>query len=281
VRLRRTHFEPVDSQQISGLGGASPSLAWIDLAYSNLELLAVCGGRLQFDPDCGIRWGVSNMGAPRKSWGTWLLMLLLVISGGLAALGWHRALEAEGRLRDAQAAANTMDQRAAAAEKQARLIQTLEAEVARLQRQTDELHQLRGQFQEFQQLKAEREKLQQQNQQLQQSQQNLSSSLRQAQVQAQAQQTTPPAPVSWIGIAMNPASTGGVEVQSVVPGGPAAGSGLEPGDLVVAVDGEPVADAAALRDLVGKKTVGQLVILDVQREDATFRLALKTGAFPR
>jgi len=210
-------------------------------------------------------------------------MLLLVISGGLAAVGWHRALEVEGRLRDAQAAASALDQRAAAAEKQARLIQTLESEVARLQRQTDELHELRGQFHEFQQLKAEREKLQQQNQQLQQSQQNLSSSLRQAQVQAQAQtqQTTPPPPVSWIGIAMNPASTGGVEVQSVVPGGPAAGSGLEPGDLVVAVDGQPVADAAALRDLVGKKPVGQSVILDVQREDAAFRLELKTGAFPR
>jgi C-terminal processing protease CtpA/Prc len=213
------------------------------------------------------------------------LVLLLAASTGLAALGWRRALALQAELRDAQQTASTLDQRATTAEKQARLVRTLEDEVARLQRQTDELHQLRGQFQELQQLRAERDKLQQQNQQLQQSQQTLSSSLRQAQVQAQvqaqAQQATSPAPVSWIGIAMNPASTGGVEVQSVVPGGPAAASGLEPGDLVVAVDGQPVADAAALRELVGKKAVGQPVVLDVQREGDPFRVALTTGAFPR
>jgi C-terminal processing protease CtpA/Prc len=226
---------------------------------------------------------VTNTAAPKKSWGTWLLVLLLAASTGLAALGWRRTLALQAELRDAQQTASTLDQRATTAEKQARLVRTLEDEVARLQRQTDELHQLRGQFQELQQLRAERDKLQQQNQQLQQSQQTLSSSLRQAQVQAQvqAQQATSPAPVSWIGIAMNPASTGGVEVESVVPGGPAAASGLEPGDLVVAVDGQPVADAAALRELVGKKAVGQPVVLDVQREGNPFRVALKTGAFPR
>jgi len=131
-------------------------------------------------------------------------------------------------------------------------------------------------------LRAEREKLQEQNQKLQQSQQALSSSLRQAQVQARTvQPPTPAAPVSWIGIAMNPSTEGGVEIQSVVPGGPAAGSGLEPGDLVVAVDGQPVANAAALRELVGKKSVGQPVVLDVQRENETFRVTLQTGAFPR
>ena len=224
---------------------------------------------------------MTNTAAPKKSWATWFLVLLLAASTGLAALGWRRTFALQAQLRDTQQTASALDQRAATAEKQARLVRTLEDEVARLQRQTDELHQLRGQFAELQLLKADRDKLQQQNQQLQQSQQALSSSLRQAQVQVQTQQATPPTPVSWIGIAMNPASTGGVEVQSVVPGGPAAASGLEPGDLVVAVDGQPVADAAALRELVGKKAVGQPVVLDVQREGDPFRVALTTGAFPR
>lgn len=238
---------------------------------------------LHFSSRCGTKLGVTDAVAPKPSWTTWLLALLLATASGLAAWGWHRAQQSNTQLQEARAATMALEQRVAATDKQARLIRNLEDEVARLQRQTDELHQLRGQFQELQQLRAERDKLQSQNQQLQQAQQALSSSLRQAQAQAQTAGATParPEPVSWIGIAMNQQSVGGVGVQSVIPGGPADGSGLEVDDLIVAVDGQPVANAAALRDLVGKKPVGQPVVLDVQREDAMFRVTLTTGAFPR
>jgi S1-C subfamily serine protease len=165
-------------------------------------------------------------------------------------------------------------QRSVAAEKQAQQNRFLEEEIGRLKRENEEIHRLRGQFQELQQLKADRENLQRQIAQLQSSQQTLASSLR-------AAQQSPPPPISWIGVAMNARSAGGVEVQSVVPGGPAANSGLDTGDVITAVDGRAVANPQALRDIVAGKAVGQDVLLDVLREGSTFRLSLKTGAFPR
>jgi S1-C subfamily serine protease len=58
---------------------------------------------------------------------------------------------------------------------------------------------------------------------------------------------------------------GCVEVVEVVAGSPADAAGLRPGDLIVAVDGEPVADMNALqRQMVGER-IGARVTFSIAR----------------
>ena len=58
----------------------------------------------------------------------------------------------------------------------------------------------------------------------------------------------------------------GVMVGKVVDGSPALRAGLEVGDVVTAVDGEPVASASALARAVGGHEDGDTVVLEVWRD---------------
>jgi membrane-associated protease RseP (regulator of RpoE activity) len=58
---------------------------------------------------------------------------------------------------------------------------------------------------------------------------------------------------------------GGVLVQSVKEGGPAAKAGLKVGDIVTAIDGKAVESAWSLGDLLDDKKAGDSVRLDVVR----------------
>ncbi len=62
-----------------------------------------------------------------------------------------------------------------------------------------------------------------------------------------------------------PKDGGGVLVQSVKEGGPAAKAGLKVGDFVTAVDGKPVESAWNIGDLLDDKKAGDSVRLDVIR----------------
>jgi serine protease Do len=68
----------------------------------------------------------------------------------------------------------------------------------------------------------------------------------------------------------------GVIVQSISPGGPAAKSGLRPADVITAIDGKSVGNSQQIRDEVRRKTIGQLVTLDVLRAGKAIQLKLKT-----
>ncbi len=54
---------------------------------------------------------------------------------------------------------------------------------------------------------------------------------------------------------------GGVEIERIVPGSAAAGAGLAPGTIVVAIDGAPVATADAFVAAVGSHAAGESVRL--------------------
>ncbi|MFZ5476856.1 MAG: trypsin-like peptidase domain-containing protein [Myxococcota bacterium] len=71
-----------------------------------------------------------------------------------------------------------------------------------------------------------------------------------------------------------PQGTGMLVVDQVVPGGPAAGK-LEPGDVVVAIDGEPVAGFVAWESVLDD-AVGREVTVEVERggEPVTAKLAV-------
>src|ERR1700704_1063469 len=59
----------------------------------------------------------------------------------------------------------------------------------------------------------------------------------------------------------------GVEVQEVVSGSPAAGGGLQSGDIIVSVAGTPVAKAGDLQRLMVEARIGSKVALDILRGD--------------
>ncbi len=77
----------------------------------------------------------------------------------------------------------------------------------------------------------------------------------------------------------------GVMVRGIQRGGPASGSDLRPGDVVVAVDGRAVKTSRELKEQVSYKTPGQTVTLDVVRAESggktkTVKVKVKTEAIP-
>jgi S1-C subfamily serine protease len=66
----------------------------------------------------------------------------------------------------------------------------------------------------------------------------------------------------------------GVEVVDVAPGSPAAAAGLRPEDLIVAVDGQPVADVGEVQRLMVGDRIGAAVALEVVREGRPLTLRL-------
>jgi S1-C subfamily serine protease len=70
--------------------------------------------------------------------------------------------------------------------------------------------------------------------------------------------------------------TDGAFVVNVLPGSGADDAGLEPGDVIVAVDGEAVADAAGLTDVIAALDPGQRIEVTVERggEEETFTATL-------
>lgn len=62
-------------------------------------------------------------------------------------------------------------------------------------------------------------------------------------------------------------------IGEVVPGGPAAASGLMPGDLVLAIDGRPVPDAAGLREAI-RNHPGAPMSWSVERAGRDLRIAV-------
>lgn len=64
----------------------------------------------------------------------------------------------------------------------------------------------------------------------------------------------------------------GAVVSQIEDGSPAARAGLKPGDVIVAVNGRPVAGSADLRNVIGLLRVGQKVEIEVVRNGKTRRL---------
>ena len=64
----------------------------------------------------------------------------------------------------------------------------------------------------------------------------------------------------------------------MTPDSPAAKAGLKPGDLVVAVDGKPIADAQDLRNAQGLKPLGTTLALDVDRGSQHLQVSAKLAA---
>jgi S1-C subfamily serine protease len=72
----------------------------------------------------------------------------------------------------------------------------------------------------------------------------------------------------------------GVLITRNVPNGPAAAAGLQPGDIVLKINGVAIATTSDLQELIEGKTVGEEVTVEVQRGDVTQQIPVKLGTLP-
>ena len=77
-----------------------------------------------------------------------------------------------------------------------------------------------------------------------------------------------------------PEGTTGVVVTHVLPHGPAREAGLQSRDVITAVDGEPIAGVAALRQTLAGKAQGDSVTLTVLRDGEEQTISLTLGETP-
>jgi len=79
------------------------------------------------------------------------------------------------------------------------------------------------------------------------------------------------APTGYLGVATGEADDGsaGAQVEEVVPGSPAASSGLEPGDVIDSVGGQPVATSGELAAAVREHRPGDQVDIGFRRGGQT------------
>jgi putative serine protease PepD len=76
------------------------------------------------------------------------------------------------------------------------------------------------------------------------------------------------------------AGASGVEVQAVVPGGPAADSGLETGDRVLSIDGRSVTEPGDVTDALDGRDPGDTVTVEVERDGRTKQIDVELGTRP-
>jgi S1-C subfamily serine protease len=70
---------------------------------------------------------------------------------------------------------------------------------------------------------------------------------------------------------------GGAVVTQVAPRSTAAAAGLQPGDVIVEVNGLPIADAADLRNLVGVLPVGTELAIVLYRDGQELSVDARIG----
>lgn len=80
---------------------------------------------------------------------------------------------------------------------------------------------------------------------------------------------TPDGPI--LGIVVRD-EAGAVTVDTVIPGSPAAEAGLQPGDIIVGLDGDEVGTVAALIAAIRARQAGDAVALTVEREGERLEL---------
>lgn len=73
----------------------------------------------------------------------------------------------------------------------------------------------------------------------------------------------------------------GARVADVTPGGAAEAAGLQAGDVITAIDGEPVADSTALVVVIRDQAVGDSVDLTVDRGGSPVDVTVSLQAAPQ
>ncbi len=78
-------------------------------------------------------------------------------------------------------------------------------------------------------------------------------------------QSTSTSPLAYLGVSTQSVDGTGATVVDVGPGTPAAGAGIQVGDVIVALDGQPITDSDGLASTVGDHKPGDRVTVTYQR----------------
>jgi putative serine protease PepD len=91
------------------------------------------------------------------------------------------------------------------------------------------------------------------------------------------------APTGYLGVSTSEVDDGsaGAQVEEVVPGSPAASAGLEPGDVISALSGEPVATSGELAAAVRERRPGDQVDITFRRRGQTRTARVALAARPQ
>jgi serine protease Do len=73
----------------------------------------------------------------------------------------------------------------------------------------------------------------------------------------------------------------GAQITSVQPGQPAAQAGIQPGDVVLAIDGREVGNATDLTTMLARRQPGEQIELTIWRERQRSSVRVRLGEFPR
>ena len=80
-------------------------------------------------------------------------------------------------------------------------------------------------------------------------------------------------PTAFLGVGVNDAGGGGgAIIRQVIPTGPAAGAGLNPGDVITAINGQPVNSATALTNILDQHHPGDHVTVGLQGRSVDVQL---------
>ena len=82
----------------------------------------------------------------------------------------------------------------------------------------------------------------------------------------------------WLGVQLSPTDDGNASVLSVVDGSPAAGAGLQAGDVIVRVDGDEIGSVDGLVKAIGSRAAGEKVRLVLNRGGEEKKLKVTLGA---
>jgi S1-C subfamily serine protease len=85
---------------------------------------------------------------------------------------------------------------------------------------------------------------------------------------------------AYVGVELNAETTGGAQVTSVSSGSPAQSAGLQPNDLVTAINGKKITSTQQFIETVDTYSPGQTISLTVKRGGQTQTVQLKLGTRP-
>ena len=85
---------------------------------------------------------------------------------------------------------------------------------------------------------------------------------------------------AYVGVELSGTSAGGARIAQVQQGTPGAAAGLEPGDLITAIDGKAVGSTDAFIATIDNYSPGQTVTLTLKRQGQVKKIQVKLGTRP-
>jgi S1-C subfamily serine protease len=84
----------------------------------------------------------------------------------------------------------------------------------------------------------------------------------------------------FLGVQITAAQNGGAQITAVTPNSPAASAGLKAGDIIVAIDNQPVATNADAADTIGSLSPGTKVTIKYERGNSTNTVTVTLATTP-